>query len=187
MNEAAETYSRLLKERIIFLGTQIDNDVANGAIAQLLFLESESSERDIYLYINSPGGAVTSGMAIYDAIQNIKSDVVTVCVGLAASMAAILLSAGTKGKRYSLPSSRIMINKPCMGENVVDVDVLILQQKEVMFWRSELSKIIALHTNQPIEKVYEDTEQDYFMSAMEAKEYRIIDRVVSKKPKTINN
>jgi Protease subunit of ATP-dependent Clp proteases len=125
-------------------------------------------------------------MAIYDTIQYIKADVVTVCVGLAASMAAILLSAGTKGKRYSLPFSRIMINKPCWGGNVVDVDIDI-SKKEVMYIQRIIAEILALHTSQPIEKVYENTEQDYFMSAMEAKEYRIIDRVVSKTPKTINN
>ncbi len=179
MNRAADLYSRVLKERIIFLGTLIDDDIANRVIPHLLFFETESSERDIYLYINSPGGSVTSAMEIYDTIQNIKPDVVTVCHSLAAGMAAILLSAGTKGKRYSLTDGRIMINKPSRGKNTVDIE---LGKKEVMYWRRKLAEILALHTSQTIEKVYQDTEQDYYMSAMQAKEYGIIDRVVSKIP-----
>ncbi len=181
MNESVERISRLLKEkRTIFLGTEINDNVAKTVIAQLLFLESESSERDMYLYINSPGGSLTSGIAIYDTIQYIKPNVVTVCIGFAASMAAIILSAGTKGKRCSLVDSRIMINKPSIGKNTtVDID---LAKKEVIKWRRKVAEILALHTSQTIEKVYQDIEQDYYMSAMEAKEYGIIDQVVSKNP-----
>ncbi len=174
-DRAFEIYSRLLKERIIFLGVPIDDNTANTIVAQLLYLDAEDPEKDIYLYINSPGGSVAAGMAIYDTMQQISSDVVTVCVGVAAGMAAILLSAGAKGKRMSLSASRIMINKPVAGAQVKDIQT---QAAEVMRAWQLMAEIIAKHTGQTLSRIYQDTEHDYFMSSVEAKEYGIIDKVV---------
>ncbi|WP_347566304.1 ATP-dependent Clp protease proteolytic subunit [Scytonema sp. UIC 10036] len=174
---AFDIYSRLFVERIIFLGTPIDDDVANGIVAQLLFLVEKDPEKDIQLYINSPGGSVTAGMAIYETMQQIKPDVVTICFGLAASMAAIILSAGAKGKRMALFDSRIMINKPVGGDQVTDTET---QAREVAYWRCKLAETLAMHTSQSLERIYQDTEFDYFMSPLEAKEYGIIDMVINR-------
>lgn len=178
---AYDIYSRLLKERIVFIGTAIDDDVANLVIAQLLFLESEDPDKDIYLYINSPGGIVTSGLAIYDTMQYIRPHVSTICMGQAASIAALLLAAGEKGKRYSLPHARILIHQPMGGfqGQATDVDI---QAKEILRMREELNRIMAKHTNQPIEKIQADTERDFYMTGYQAKEYGIIDEVVEKRP-----
>ncbi len=177
---AYDIYSRLLKERIIFIGSEINDAFSNLVIAQLLFLEAEDPDKDIYLYINSPGGVVTSGMAIYDTIQYIKPDVVTICIGQAASMAALLLATGTKGKRYSLPNARIMIHQPLGGAQgqATDIDI---QAKEILRIREVLNKILSKHTGQSIEQIAKDTDRDFFMSAVEAKEYGIIDKVIVKK------
>jgi ATP-dependent Clp protease, protease subunit len=175
---AYDIYSRLLKDRIIFIGSAIDNEVANLIVAQLLFLESEDPEKDISFYINSPGGVVTAGMAIYDTIQYIKSDVSTVCVGQAASMGALLLAAGAKGKRFALPNSRIMIHQPLGGAQGQATDIQI-QAKEILRMRETLNQILSFHTGQAIEKIAEDTERDYFMSSTESMEYGIIDKVVA--------
>ncbi|MBW4632081.1 MAG: ATP-dependent Clp endopeptidase proteolytic subunit ClpP [Iphinoe sp. HA4291-MV1] len=172
-----DIYSRLLRERIIFLGTPIDDNVANSIVAQLLFLDAEDSEKDIQLYINSPGGSVTAGMAIYDTIQQIRPDVVTICFGLAASMGAFLLAAGTTGKRMSLPDSRIMIHQPLGGAQGQAVDIEI-QAREILYHKSKLNQLLATHTGQPIERVEADTERDFFMSAEEAKNYGLIDQVI---------
>jgi ATP-dependent Clp protease protease subunit len=177
-----DIYSRLLKDRIVMLGTQIDDDVSNAIVGQLLFLESEDPDKVVHLYINSPGGSVTSGLAIYDTLQYIKSPVSTICVGQAASMAAVLLLAGAKGKRFSLPSSRIMIHQPLGGAQgqATDIDI---QAKEIVRMKGRLNEIIAKHTGQPLERVSADTERDFFMGAGEAKEYGIVDEVmVHKKP-----
>lgn len=174
---AFDIYSRLLRERIVFLGTPIDDSVADSLVAQLLFLESEDPEKDIQLYINSPGGSVTAGMAIYDTMQQIRPDVVTICYGLAASMGAFLLSAGTKGKRMSLPSSRIMIHQPLGGAQGQAVDIEI-QAKEILYHKNTLNRLLAEHTNQPFDKIAADTERDFFMSAEEAKNYGLIDQVI---------
>jgi ATP-dependent Clp protease protease subunit len=176
---AFDIYSRLLRERIIFLGTPIDDNVANSIIAQLLFLDAEDSEKDIQLYINSPGGSVTAGMAIYDTIQQIRPDVVTICFGLAASMGAFLLAAGTAGKRMSLPDSRIMIHQPLGGAQGQAVDIEI-QAREILYHKSKLNQLLAQHTGQPLERVEADTERDFFMSAQEAKNYGLIDQVISR-------
>ena len=178
-----DIYSRLLKDRIIFLGSAIDDYVANLIIAQLLFLESEDPEKDIHIYINSPGGSITSGMAIYDTIQYIKPDVSTICVGLAASMGAFLLSAGTKGKRFSLPNSEIMIHQPLGGTQGQAVEIEI-HARRILQMRDMLNKILSENTGQPLEKISQDTDRDYFMSATEAKTYGIIDEVISRKPET---
>ncbi|MGB9858179.1 MAG: ATP-dependent Clp endopeptidase proteolytic subunit ClpP [Dictyoglomaceae bacterium] len=179
---AYDIYSRLLKSRIVFLGTAINDEVANLIIAQLLFLESEDPEKDIYLYINSPGGEVSAGLAIYDTIRHIRPKVATVCVGQAASMAAILLSAGDKGKRYALPNSRVMIHQPLGGIYGPAAD-LEIHTREILKLRQTLNKILAYHTGQPLEKIQRDTDRDFFMSAKEAKEYGIIDEILeSKKP-----
>lgn len=175
---AFDIYSRLLRERIIFLGTPVDDVVANSIVAQLLFLDAEDPEKDIQLYINSPGGSVTAGMAIYDTIQQIRPDVVTICFGLAASMGAFLLSAGAKGKRMSLPDSRIMIHQPLGGAQGQAVDIEI-QAKEILYHKSKLNQLLAQHTAQPLEKIEADTERDFFMSATDAKEYGLIDQVIS--------
>ncbi len=174
---AYDIYSRLLKDRIIFLGTPVNDDVSNLIIAQLLFLESEDSEKDIYLYINSPGGSVTAGMAIYDTMQYVKPDVSTICVGQAASMGAVLLAAGTHGKRYALPNSRILIHQPMGGfqGQATDIDI---QAREILRLREILNGILSKHTKQTLKKLQQDTERDYFMSGEEAKEYGIIDQVV---------
>lgn len=174
---AYDIYSRLLKERIIFLGGPIDDSVANVVVAQMLFLESEDPDKDIHLYINSPGGVVTAGLAIYDTMQYIKPDVSTICVGQAASMSSILLTAGAKGKRYALPHARIMIHQPLGGAQGQSTDIQI-QAKEILRLREVGNEILAHHTGQDTEKINVDTERDNFMSAEEAKEYGLIDEVV---------
>jgi ATP-dependent Clp protease protease subunit len=171
-----DIYSRLLKDRIVMLGTEIDDDVANVIVAQLLFLESEDPDKDINLYINSPGGSVTAGLAIYDTMQYVKPQVSTICVGQAASMGAVLLLAGAKGKRYALPSSRIMIHQPLGGVRGQATDIEI-QAKEILRMRAKLNELIVKHTGQSIERVEKDTDRDYFMGAMEAKSYGLIDEV----------
>ena len=172
-----DIYSRLLKDRIIFIGEEINDHVASVVVAQLLFLEAEDPEKDINIYINSPGGSVTAGMAIYDTIRYIKPEVSTICVGLAASMAAFLLSAGTKGKRYSLPNAEIMIHQPLGGVSGQAADIKIHADWIVRI-REKLNRILSENTGQPLEKVTEDTDRDNFMSADEAKEYGIIDTVI---------
>ena len=176
---AFDIYSRLLRERIIFLGTPVDDSVADSIVAQLLFLDAEDPERDIQLYINSPGGSVTAGLAIYDTIQQVRPDVVTICYGLAASMGAFLLTAGTTGKRLSLPSSRIMIHQPLGGAQGQAVDIEI-QAKEILYLKRTLNDLLAYHTGQPFEKIETDTDRDFFMSAEEAKNYGLIDQVVTR-------
>lgn len=171
-----DIYSRLLKDRIIFLGTQVTDDVANLIVAQLLFLESDDPEKDVNFYINSPGGSVTAGMAIYDTMRYIKPDICTICIGQAASMASLLLSAGTKGKRYSLPNSRIMIHQPLGGAQGQASDIEI-QAKEILRMKETLNQILAFHTGQDIKKIRKDTDRDYFMSGEEAKNYGLIDHV----------
>jgi ATP-dependent Clp protease protease subunit len=177
---AYDIYSRLLKDRIILLGTPIDDHIANLVVAQLLFLESEDPDKDIYMYINSPGGVVTAGFAIYDTMNYIKPDVVTICMGQAASMGAFLLSAGAKGKRYSLPNARIMIHQPLGGFQGQATDIEI-HAREILRLKRMLNEYLAKHTGQPIEKIEADTERDYFMSAEEAKEYGLIDKVIYKR------
>ena len=172
-----DIYSRLLKERIIFIGEQVEDHMANTVIAQLLFLESEDTEKPITVYINSPGGSVTAGLAIYDTMQYIKPDVSTLCMGQASSMGALLLAAGAKGKRMALPNSRIMIHQPLGGVQGQATDIEI-QAKEMMKVKNTIHNILVEHTGQPIEKIREDTERDYFMSAEQAMEYGIIDRVI---------
>jgi len=176
---AFDLYSRLLREHIIFLGTPIDDDVANAVSAQMLFLEAENPEKDIQLYINSPGGSVTAGMGIYDTMQQIRPDVVTICYGLAASMGAFLLASGTAGKRMCLPNSRIMIHQPLGGAQGQAVDIEI-QAKEILYHKQTLNQLLAHHTGQPLERIEVDTERDFFMSAQEAKEYGLIDQVITK-------
>ncbi len=178
---AYDLYSRLLKDRIVFLGTPIDDDVANIIVAQMLFLESEDPDKDINLYINSPGGSVTSGLAIYDTMQYVKCQVSTICMGQAASMGALLLGAGARGKRYSLPHARIMIHQPSggFGGQASDVE---LHAKEILRLKAKLNEIMQKHTGQPLDRIEKDTDRDYFMGAGEAKEYGLIDEVVIKKP-----
>ncbi len=176
---AFDIYSRLLRERIIFLGTPIDDAVANSIVAQLLFLDAEDSEKDIQLYINSPGGSVYAGMAIYDTIQQIRPNVVTICFGLAASMGAFLLTAGTAGKRMSLPDSRIMIHQPLGGAQGQAIDIEI-QAREILYIKGKLNQLMSQHTGQPLERIEADTERDFFMSAEEAKNYGLIDQVISR-------
>ncbi|WP_292829934.1 ATP-dependent Clp endopeptidase proteolytic subunit ClpP [Nostoc sp. JL33] len=176
---AFDIYSRLLRERIIFLGTPIDDAVANSIVAQLLFLDAEDSEKDIQLYVNSPGGSVYAGMAIYDTIQQIRPDVVTICFGLAASMGAFLLTAGAAGKRMSLPDSRIMIHQPLGGAQGQAIDIEI-QAREILYIKAKLNQLMAHHTGQPLERIEADTERDFFMSAEEAKNYGLIDQVISR-------
>ncbi len=177
-----DIFSRLLKERIIFLSTPINDEVANLIVAQLLFLESEDPEKDIHLYINSPGGSVYSGLAIYDTMIHVKPDVSTFCLGMAASMAAVLLAAGEKGKRFILPHSRVMIHQPLGGfqGQASDIDI---QAREILKIREELNQILTLHTGQKIDKIQSDTDRDRYLSATESKEYGIIDKVVEKQPK----
>lgn len=177
---AYDIYSRLLKSRIVFLGTAINDDVANLVIAQLLFLESEDPEKDIYIYINSPGGEVSAGLAIYDTIRHIKPKVATVCVGQAASMAAILLAAGDKGKRYALPHSRVMIHQP-LGSAYGPAADIEIHTREILKIKRVLNEILSYHTGQPIEKIERDTDRDYFMSAYEAKDYGIVDEILESK------
>jgi ATP-dependent Clp protease protease subunit len=172
-----DIYSRLLKDRIVFLGTPIDDDVANVVIAQLLFLESEDPDKDINLYINSPGGSVTSGFAIYDTMQYVKPQVSTICLGQAASMGAFLLAGGAAGKRFAVPNARIMIHQPLGGFQGQATDIEI-QAKEILRIKARLNEILAKHSRQPIERIEKDTDRDYFMGAGEAKEYGIIDEVI---------
>jgi ATP-dependent Clp protease protease subunit len=174
---AYDIYSRLLKDRIIFIGNPIEDILANTVIAQLLFLQTEDPEKDVHIYINTPGGIVTSGLAIYDTMQFIKPDIATYCLGQAASMGALLLAAGTKGKRHVLPNSRIMIHQPIGGFHGQASDVEI-HAKEILKMKDNLNHILAKHTGQPLEKVQEDTERDYFMSGKEAKEYGLVDEVI---------
>lgn len=178
---AYDIYSRLLKDSIIFVGSTIDDSLANLVIAQMLFLEAEDPDRDILLYLNSPGGSISAGFAIYDTIQFIKPDVQTYCIGQAASMAAVLLGAGTKGKRFSLPNSRIVIHQPLMtglGGQATDIDI---HAKEILRMRDRLNEILANHTGQSLERIQEDTERDYIMSAEQSLEYGIIDEVIRKR------
>jgi ATP-dependent Clp protease protease subunit len=179
---AYDIYSRLLKDRIIFLGAPVTDDIANVVIAQMLFLESEDPDKDIYLYINSPGGSVTAGMAIYDTIQYVKPDVSTICIGQAASMGAVLLTAGTHGKRQALPNSRILIHQPLGGfqGQATDIDI---QAREILRLREILNQLLAKHTKQSLKKIQQDTERDYFMSGEEAKTYGLIDQVVTYREK----
>ncbi|MGN0005439.1 MAG: ATP-dependent Clp endopeptidase proteolytic subunit ClpP [Candidatus Gastranaerophilaceae bacterium] len=173
-----DIFSRLLRERIIFLGEEIDDEMANSIVAQLLLLDSENPEKDIMLYINSPGGVITAGFAIFDTMNHIRADVSTICIGEAASMGAFLLSAGTKGKRLSLPSSRIMIHQPLGGAKGQASDIEI-EAKEILRMRTTLNELLAKHTGQPLEKIKADTERDYYMSAQQACEYGLIDRVIT--------
>ena len=177
---AYDIYSRLLKDRIIFLGTAINDEVANLLVAQFLFLESEDPDREINFYINSPGGVVTSGLAVYDTMQYIKSDVTTVCIGQAASIGALLLTAGAAGKRYSLPNTRILIHQPMGGfqGQATDIDI---HAREILRMREELNEILANHTGQPLDRLQVDTERDFFMTGEQAREYGIIDEVVTQK------
>lgn len=174
---AYDIYSRLLKERIIFLGTEVDDNVANIVIAQLLFLEAEDPDKDIIFYINSPGGVVTAGLAIYDTMRYVKCDIATLCMGQAASMGALLLAAGTNGKRYTLPNSRVLIHQPMGGARGQATDIEI-HAREIIKLRQKLNQILADHTGQPLEKIERDTERDYFMGADEARDYGIIDKVL---------
>lgn len=176
---AFDIYSRLLRERIIFLSEAVDSDMANRIVAQMLFLEAEDPEKDIYLYINSPGGVITAGLGIFDTMNHIRPDVCTICYGLAASMGAFLLSAGTKGKRMSLPHSRIMIHQPSGGAQGQATDIEI-QAKEILYLKRQLNESLASHTNQPLERIERDTERDFFMSAHEAMEYGLIDQVIDR-------
>jgi ATP-dependent Clp protease, protease subunit len=180
---AYDIYSRLLRDNIIFIGDVIDEDVANSAIAQMLFLAQEDPDRDIQLYINSPGGSVTAGLAIYDTMQYVNNNVMTICIGQAASMGALLLAGGTKGKRVALPSSRILIHQPAMGHlsgQATDIDI---HAKEILRMRDLTNKILAKHTGQPIEKIAKDVDRDYIMDVDQAKAYGIIDAVVTKVPR----
>jgi ATP-dependent Clp protease, protease subunit len=175
---AYDIYSRLLKDRIILLGSPIDDNVANSIVAQLLFLAAEDPEKDISLYINSPGGSITAGMAIYDTMQYIKPDVQTICIGMAASMGAFLLSAGAKGKRYALPNAEVMIHQPLGGAQGQATEIEIAA-KRILFLRDKLNRLLADHTGQPIEKIAQDTDRDNFMTAEQAKEYGLIDHIIS--------
>jgi ATP-dependent Clp protease protease subunit len=179
---AYDIYSRLLKERIIFIGTPIDDNIASLVIAQMLFLQSEDPNKDIHLYINSPGGSVTAGLAIYDTMQYVAPDVVTICIGMAASMAQVLLCAGTPGKRYALPHSRILMHQPTGGTQGQSTDIEIYT-REMLRIRDMLYEIIAKHTNKDIEKIRKDADRDYYMSAQEALEYGIIDKILTKAQK----
>lgn len=177
---AYDIYSRLLKDRIVFLGSGVDDNIANLIVAQLLFLESEDPDKDIHLYINSPGGLVSAGLAIYDTMQYVKPDVSTICIGQAASMGALLLAGGAEGKRFALPNSRILIHQPLGGAQgqATEIDI---QAREILRIREELSKILSKHSGQPLEKIHRDTERDFFMSGIQAKEYGIIDKVIDKR------
>ncbi|ABR30845.1 Clp protease [Thermosipho melanesiensis] len=174
---AYDIYSRLLKDRIVFLGSAIDDHVANLIVAQLLFLEAEDPDKDIQLYINSPGGSVSAGLAIYDTMQYVKCDVTTICIGQAASMGAVLLAGGTKGKRFSLPNSRIMIHQPLGGAEGPAKDVEIMT-KELLRIKNKINEILSLHTGQPIERIERDTDRDFFMTPEDALEYGLIDKVI---------
>lgn len=180
---AFDIYSRLLKDRIIFLGSHLTDETANVIIAQLLYLESDNPDKDIYFYLNTPGGVVSAGMAIYDTMQYIKPDVATVCVGQAASMGALLLAAGEKGKRFALPNSRILIHQPMGGSQGQATDIGI-QAKEILRLREELNVILSKHTGQPVKRIEKDTDRDYFMTSKEACEYGIVDQVIDKRRST---
>ncbi|NES86036.1 MAG: ATP-dependent Clp endopeptidase proteolytic subunit ClpP [Moorea sp. SIO2B7] len=182
---AFDIYSRLLRERIVFLGQQVTDELANLIVAQLLFLEAEDGEKDIYLYINSPGGSVSAGLGMFDTMNQIRPDVCTICIGLAASMGAFLLSAGAKGKRMSLPNSRIMIHQPLGGAQGQATDIEI-QAKEILYLKQKLNLHFAKHTGQPLERIEEDTDRDFFMSAEEAQEYGLIDQVINRRPSASN-
>ena len=178
---AYDIYSRLLKDNVIFLGQPIDDNIANLIIAQLLFLEAENPEKDISIYINSPGGSITSGLAIYDTMQYVKPDIQTICLGQAASMAAVLLAAGKKGKRYALPNSRVLIHQPWLqglGGQATDIDI---HAKDILRQRQRLNEILANHTGQAIDKIMRDTDRDYILQAQEATEYGIVDQVIAKR------
>jgi ATP-dependent Clp protease protease subunit len=177
-----DIFSRLLKDNIIFIGTQIDDWLANLVIAQMLFLEAEDPEKDIHLYINSPGGSTTAGMAIYDTMQFIRPDVQTLCVGQAASMAAVLLACGTAGKRFALPNSRVLIHQPWGGAQGQASDIAI-QAKEILRIKDRLNQVLAFHTKQPVDRIITDTDRDFIMEAAQAKEYGIVDQVISKREK----
>jgi ATP-dependent Clp protease protease subunit len=173
-----DVFSRLLKDRIVFIGTPIDDGVANAVIAQLLYLQMEDSKKDIHLYINSPGGVVTGGMAIYDTMNFLQCDIVTYCIGMAASMSTVLLAAGTKGKRFALPNSRVMIHQPSGGAGGQAADIVIAA-REILRWRKTLNEALARHTGKVAEQIEKDSDRDYYMSAPEAKEYGIVDHVVA--------
>ncbi len=177
---AYDIYSRLLKDRIVFIGSPIDDSVANLVIAQMLFLQAEDSDRDIYLYINSPGGVISAGLAIYDTMQYISNDVATICMGQAASMAAVLMAAGASGKRSALPHARIMIHQP-MGGSQGQAAMIEIYAREILYMRDRLNEILAGHTKQSLKKIAKDTDRDFFMSAEEAKEYGIVDKVIEKR------
>jgi ATP-dependent Clp protease protease subunit len=181
-----DIYSRLLKDRIIFLGGAIDDDVSNLIVAQLLFLEAEDPEKDINLYINSPGGSITAGMAIYDTMQHIRSDVQTICIGMAASMGAFLLAAGAKGKRIALPNSEVLIHQPLIGGHGLSGQAteIEIHARQLLRTKAKMNKILAEKTGQPLEKIEKDTERDYYMTAEEAKEYGLVDRVQEKAEQT---
>lgn len=181
---AYDIFSRLLKDRIVFIGSVINDPVADTVIAQLLFLESENPEKDIFVYVNSPGGNVTSGLAIYDTMQYIKPDVATMCLGQAASMAAVLLAAGTKGKRYALPHARVMLHQVLGGVEGQATDIEI-HAREILRMREELNRILAKHTNQPIDRISKDTERDYFLRPNDALEYGIVDAIISKREEAV--
>jgi ATP-dependent Clp protease, protease subunit len=178
---AFDIYSRLLKDNIIFLGTPIDDNVANVVTAQFLFLEAEDPEKDIHLYINSPGGAISAGMAIYDTMQYIRPNVSTICIGQAASMGALLLSAGTPGKRFALPNSRILIHQPSMSGLAGQATDIDIHAKEILRLRESMNAILAKHTGQPMERIEKDVERDYIMTASQAKDYGIVDQVIARK------
>ncbi len=178
-----DIYSRLLKDRIIFIGTPIDDYVANAVVAQMLFLQMEDSKKDVHLYINSPGGSITAGMAIYDTMNFLQCDVVTYCVGQAASMATVLLSAGAKGKRYALPNSRVMIHQPRGGAGGQTSDITIAAN-EILRWRKTLNEILARNTGKSVEQIEKDSDRDFFMSATDALNYGIVDKVIEAKPRS---
>jgi ATP-dependent Clp protease, protease subunit len=178
---AYDIYSRLLKDNVIFLGSPIDDNVSNLIIAQLLFLEAENPEKDISIYVNSPGGSITAGMAIYDTMQYVKPDIATICIGQAASMAAVLLAAGTKGKRYCLPNSRVLIHQPLMhglGGQATEIEI---HAKDIIQMKGRLNQILAHHTGQPVEKIDKDTDRDYILQANQAQEYGLVDQVIHKR------
>jgi ATP-dependent Clp protease protease subunit len=178
---AYDIYSRLLKDNVIFLGSPIDDNVSNLIIAQLLFLEAENPEKDISIYVNSPGGSITAGLAIYDTMQYVKPDIATICIGQAASMAAVLLAAGTKGKRYCLPNSRVLIHQPLMhglGGQATEIEI---HAKDIIQMKARLNQILANHTGQPVEKIDKDTDRDYILQAPQAQEYGLVDQVISKR------
>lgn len=181
---AYDIYSRLLKERIIFLGTPVTDEVANLIIAQILFLESEDPDKDIHFYINTPGGLVTAGLAIYDTMQYVKPPISTLCIGQASSMGAVLLAAGTRGKRFALPHSRILIHQPMGGFQGAASDIEI-HAREILRMREELNEILSRHTGQPMDRIREDTDRDFFMTGDQAKEYGIVDEVITRKPKVL--